>query len=75
MTSYFLVEKLNEGLVRLASEEHGQQLFSIRKMRKPASCANCGTNLSVGDQAFGEVASRAMNRKQRICTSCIFGTE
>jgi hypothetical protein len=75
VTSYFLVDKLSEGLVRLASEEHGQQLFSIRKLRKPAECAVCNAELAVGDRAFGEIASRAANRMQRICAGCVFSAK
>jgi hypothetical protein len=74
VTGYFFVAKLNDGLVRLTSEEYGQQLFSIRKLRKPAECVVCNAKLAVGDRAFADATSCAANRMQRICVGCVFGS-
>ena len=65
MTRYRLIARLSPTLVRLTSE-HGPQLFTPRKLRKPARCRVTGVELPTGAVAWGEVTSCAMNRADRI---------
>lgn len=49
----------------------GRQLFSVRTLRNPTTCGECGEPLPAGTRAYGEALSQSSLRKYRYCISCI----
>ena len=69
--SYALIERPSTGLVRLSSQKHGQQLWTLGKMRGHMRiCEVCRRDLRSGDDAYRPMTN-GYNRSLRICVSCI----
>lgn len=69
-TDYRRVAVMNEGLLRVASEKYGMQLFTRVKLRKNTSCAACGDPLNKGTEAFSPLTN-GYNRMHRVCFHCL----
>lgn len=71
MTRYVCVEILNDGVVGLSSK-YGEQLFTVRKARKPVrgGCAACRDAIEKGVLCWGPLTN-GMNRMHRICGACM----
>jgi hypothetical protein len=69
--SYSLIKRPAPGLAVLASEQHGQQLWTVGKMRGHMRiCEVCRRDLRSGVDAFRPMTN-GYNRSRRICVSCI----
>ena len=71
MTRYVCLKSLGVGVVGLSSK-FGEQLFTVRKARKPVrgGCADCTSSIKRGDLCWGPITN-GMNRMHRICDACI----
>ena len=69
VADYAFVRRLAEGVVGLASS-HGQQLFTLNKLRKRTECAVCKGTLLPKDHAYSPITN-GYNRMHRICAPCV----
>jgi hypothetical protein len=63
---YAVERVLAEGVVVLRSGEHGSQIFTRRKARKPGKCENTGEPYAVGAEIWGTLNGSTMNRMDRV---------
>lgn len=69
VTDYHFMKRMNDGLVGLSSS-HGQQLFTLNKLRKPKPCALCKIELQPKQRAYAPITN-GYNRMHRICVACV----
>ncbi len=70
MTDYVCLKVLTDAVVGLSSK-YGEQLFTVRRARKPVrGCADCGSPIPKGNLCWGPITN-GMNRMDRLCSACM----
>jgi len=64
--------RMNAGLVRIATDEYGAQLWTRGKARKAKKCELCQQPTPVGAITWKPLTN-GYNRMHRLCDTCVSG--